>query len=407
MIPGDEARVFAAEPAGGRKTVNDPMLPGTQPTSRVGMTPAVSLYLDVWRVIAAFGVMIGHVGLPWISARGSLFPDLGHELVIVFFFLSGFVIADATLGRRRSAVDFAAARLSRMYSVVLPALVLTALAIVVAARAAPELAASVLRGHEGVRLALAAVFLQETWFLSASPATNAPLWSLGYEFWFYVLFGVWVYAFDRRWRWGLTLVVAAMAGPKILLLLPAWLAGVAAWWLHVRGGRKTPGVGVVAVGAIGLLFWLWGNGWCAPGGPLAVAPWYYSGRWLSDLVLSVLFGAHVLGCGRWWGAARVSDRLERPIRALAGITFSLYAYHYPLLIIGAALPIYDPKAPAHVAALACGTLGAVLLLHRVTEARRRGWQERFARCLARIRPPAPQPSGLSAGVASKREGRPG
>ncbi len=349
-----------------------------------GMTPAVSVYLDAWRAFAALGVMLGHVGLPWFSATGAVFPDLGHELVIVFFFLSGFVIADATLGRNRGVIDYAAARLARMYSVVLPALALTALAMV-AARMVPALAAAVLRDHESARLALCAVFLQEAWFLSASPATNSPLWSLGYEFWFYVLFGIWIYARAARWRWGLMLAVVALVGPKVLLLLPVWLTGVAAWWLQARfePGRLFAAAIAGVSGALLLAFWV--KGWCFPGGPLAVAPWFYSGRWGSDLLLGALFGAHVLGCGWLWKNAPVPAPIERPVRAAAGMTFSLYAYHYPLLVLGAALPFYDPRQPGHVVGLALGVLGAVTLLHRFTEGRRRAWRELFFRWLSASR----------------------
>lgn len=351
-----------------------------------GMTPAVSVYLDAWRAFAAFGVMLGHVGLPWFSATGAVFPNLGHELVIVFFFLSGFVIADATLGRNRGAIDYAAARLARMYSVVLPALALTALA-VLAARTEPELGVAVLRGNESVRLALCAVFLQEAWFLSASPATNAPLWSLGYEFWFYVLFGLWVFVRDARWRWSLLLLVVALVGPKVLLLLPVWLTGVAAWWLQTRfAPSRLIAAGIAGVSGA-LLLTLWVNGWCFPGGPLAVAPWFYSGRWGSDLLLGALFGAHVLGCGWFWRNTSVPAPIERPVRAAAGLTFSLYAYHYPLLVLGVALPFYDPRRPAHVLGLVLGVLAAIALLHHFTEGRRRAWRERFLRWLGPWRRP--------------------
>lgn len=346
------------------------------------MTPAISVYLDTWRAFAAFGVLLGHVGLPWISAGGGFFPDLGHELVIVFFFLSGFVIADATLGRKRCAVDYAAARLARMYSVVLPALALTAVAILAIARTAPELAAAVLRGHEGVRLVLAAFFLQEIWFLSASPAANAPLWSLGYEFWYYVLFGVWIYAPNRRWRWGLAVAVLVFIGPKIVLLLPVWLTGVAAWWLHTRPGRGPRGAAVLAVAAGGALLVAWAAGWCFPGGAQSVAPWFYSGRWGSDLLLGVLLGAHILGCGWWWKHARAPGVIERPVRAAAGLTFSLYAYHYPLLVLGAALSFYQPRNPLHAAALTLATIAGAVALHGLTERNRRGWVGAIARALA-------------------------
>jgi len=74
-------------------------------------------------------------------------------------------------------------------------------------------------------------------FLSQSgaaygPVWNPPYWSLCYEVWYYALFGAAVYLPPaRRMLW--LVLLAAIAGPRILLLLPVWLAGVWLAWATV------------------------------------------------------------------------------------------------------------------------------------------------------------------------------
>src|SRR5207247_1357633 len=60
-----------------------------------------------------------------------------------------------------------------------------------------------------------------------SPPTNLPFWSLSYEFWYYVAFGVATLIRPARLRNLMVLVVLLIAGPAILLLMPCWLVGVA------------------------------------------------------------------------------------------------------------------------------------------------------------------------------------
>src|SRR5207249_3354490 len=87
--------------------------------------------------------------------------------------------------------------------------------------------------------ALSAVFLGASWTLAMLPGSNFPFATLDYEAWYYVLFGVAAFLRGRR-RMAALAAAALLAGPKILLLFPIWLMGVAAWrWraaLPVRRG---------------------------------------------------------------------------------------------------------------------------------------------------------------------------
>ena len=92
------------------------------------MTRGFSIYLDIIRFLAALVVLASHIGyyrftqgnMQWIRDL-----NLGSDAVVLFFVLSGFVIAYTTFARNRGAAVYAEARLARLYSVIIPALVFT------------------------------------------------------------------------------------------------------------------------------------------------------------------------------------------------------------------------------------------------------------------------------------------
>src|SRR5271167_106999 len=90
------------------------------------MTDALSLYLDALRFGAAFTVFVSHYSTGRIS--GGLFWqfDGGRTAVLVFFVLSGFVIAWVSDTRERTLEEYGLSRVARLYSVIIPAFVLTA-----------------------------------------------------------------------------------------------------------------------------------------------------------------------------------------------------------------------------------------------------------------------------------------
>ena len=90
------------------------------------MTNALSLYLDALRFGAALAFFLSHYSTGRIS--GGLFWqfDGGRTAVLVFFVLSGFVIAWVSETRERTLEEYGLSRVARLYSVIIPAFVLTA-----------------------------------------------------------------------------------------------------------------------------------------------------------------------------------------------------------------------------------------------------------------------------------------
>ena len=74
------------------------------------------------------------------------------------------------------------------------------------------------------------MFLCQSWSMHCAPYLDEPYWSLAYEVAYYAIFGAFVYAAGPL-RWLLVGALCLMAGPKILILMPCWLARVAAYRL--------------------------------------------------------------------------------------------------------------------------------------------------------------------------------
>ena len=146
-----------------------------------------SLYLDLVRFVAALLVLLTHVrqfGLVSGAAAGFV-PLAGHTAVIVFFVLSGFVIAYTTQSKQVTLRDYAAARITRIYSVALPMLLLAfACALVLERLAGPGLTADYVLDKVYIYLPLHLLFLGNAWTLSEVPPWLGPWWSLGYEAWY-------------------------------------------------------------------------------------------------------------------------------------------------------------------------------------------------------------------------------
>src|SRR5215212_2063511 len=228
------------------------------------MNKATSLYLDAVRFLAALVVLASHAkgyvgGFLWRFDEAY-----GDEAVTVFFVLSGFVIAHATATRETTMRDYAIARVSRIYSVALPALVLTALADQIGHLISPKLYDSALcactvcsqtPAGENVQVfdadhfIASALFVNELWGLRLQPGSDGPYWSLGFEVWYYVMFAVLTFCSGQR-RILLVLAVTAVVGPGILAMWPLWLLGV---WAY-RRAPLTRGKGIALFG-VSLLAW--------------------------------------------------------------------------------------------------------------------------------------------------------
>ena len=231
---------------------------------------ALAIYLDLLRWVAAFAVLLAHVRhLVLVDLKFAVQPSVaikafylvtgfGHEAVIVFFVLSGYLVGGTTLQKwQRSGVDlggYFAARISRIYTVLLPALFLGVVLDQVGLTwfdvshiySDPTSYRTVSMPEPiGARLTpmtLAGNVLMLQGIAVPVLGSNGPLWSLSWEWWYYCLFAFALVPLYRRDLLGALCGGLAVVG---LLLLPGkllvwgliWLLGLAVHWGAQRGLR--------------------------------------------------------------------------------------------------------------------------------------------------------------------------
>jgi peptidoglycan/LPS O-acetylase OafA/YrhL len=211
--PGDLRPQHLAHPGAGAAAVNDPAL-----------SPGFSLYLDLLRFSAAVLVLLYHSGL----AR------FGHEAVIVFFVLSGYVISYTAQHRDRTIQRFVLGRITRIYSVAVPVLFMTVILDNIGCRLDPALYVGSAPLHSPViRFVASLLLLNETW-ISVQAFSNGPYWSLCYELIYYFIFASWFFFGGRR-RIVLVAICMALTGIRPLLLFPIWALG--SWCYFETGSR--------------------------------------------------------------------------------------------------------------------------------------------------------------------------
>jgi len=71
-------------------------------------------------------------------------------------------------------------------------------------------------------------FIGEQWNAHRFPGSDGACWSLGFEVWYYIAFGAYLFIPGRS-RWFAALAVLVFIGPKVAIMFPAWLMGVASY----------------------------------------------------------------------------------------------------------------------------------------------------------------------------------
>lgn len=323
--------------------------------------PQVSSLLDHLRWMAALLVVMSHARSLSFMGRhevlnNSLIVEVyffltrfGQEAVILFFVLSGLLIAGKFLRTDYRTPyklpSYMLDRMTRLLIVLVPAVLVTLLLEPIALS---YLGPTAECSATPLQIVGNFVFLQD--ILVPPLCTNEPLWSLANEFWYYVLFPAsLMIVVTRGWARFVWLTCVATASGvlvafdtpddrSILIYFPVWLSGLLAWRSGI--GRAVPKMAALAALILAIFF--------------ARAPILESVFWLKDYLIA--FAAIVLirsitASGNTFLLS--NPRMQIIGKRLADASFSLYLIHYPVILTtnallrdngGLAYPL-DPTKP--------------------------------------------------------------
>ena len=348
-----------------------------------------SVYLDLLRSLAAFAVLFGHMEKDGLGMSWNPLARFSHEGVIVFFVLSGFIICQTTVIKNRGGGDYFSARLSRLYSVVVPSIVACSALTLIIGAVVPDPHTKFSNYHEFrlFHIMPQLTFLTESWGIGKAIPMNYPYWSLCYEFWYYVLFGI---AYFYRNLFGLLFLTlsAVIAGPAIIVLSPIWIAGA---WLAYYGGDlrfPRPVAMLVFVASIGAVYLVDHSGIdvtlrsflhdSVPGF------WRLSSsqRFLTDYIIGAAVVVNLIASrSLTTELAPILRTIRMPIAFFAGYSFTLYMFHRPLTQIGGwAFPVEGNDVVGSLVATAL-IAGITFFVSFGTERKLGWWRSRVARFL--------------------------
>lgn len=316
--------------------------------------PIPSTLLDAVRWLSAWAVLCSHAraiyfvdyaDLPSeqkgpVAGLFYLLTGFGREAVIAFFVISGFLVGGKLIGQMQrrafSARDYAIDRVTRIYVVLLPALALT---YAVGLLLQPMMASVTLlrdpgwsnleivgfESRAGLAILACNVAGLQT-LLCPAFGVNGPLWSLAQEVFFYAtapLLFAGLLSAPGRWRpplvaaFAISLALTALVNSAYLLGYGVWLAGAAAAGL--RQNLSPPGR---------LAQW-------TAAASFALALGLSRTAWLDSVWADLLVGLALAGLLSVTPAE--SYRRGAAVhQSFAQYSYSLYAIHFPLVVLAAA-----------------------------------------------------------------------
>ncbi len=356
--------------------------------------------LDVLRGLAALYVVAFHARLllfadsaflaskPGFSVGGIVdwVFSFGNEAVLLFFLISGFCIHYKQAGKlargdesahRLLPLDlrsFAWRRLKRLYPSFVVAIGLTFALDHVGMLVSPAIysASSVyadLNSHVVAAYtpqSLLSDLLMQSWLVLPAFGSNAPLWSLAYEFWFYAAYPLVLLIRVRAGAWamlGFSVAVASLAvtGEH---LQPGFLYGPFVYWCIWVAGAF---VAEAAIGTVRLprLSWLA----VVASAPMIGLPLLYRHDWMHPSLRDLIWGC---ACAVFlaWLLVNPTQLARRAMAGLADrfgflgtISYSLYLSHYPWLVLVAAVwvRLHPDGLPLNSDLAAFGVLTAVAI----------------------------------------------
>jgi peptidoglycan/LPS O-acetylase OafA/YrhL len=320
------------------------------------MSKPLSLYLDLCRALAAFTVVLHHFRDDQFSGGYISWFSYGNDAVMVFFVLSGFVIGYVSETKERSKEVFLYKRLSRLWSVLVPAVLFAVVADILYTRFYLH------TGTDWSGLLNTAknsiLFNNETWTVQNRFETNKALWSLAYEFWYYIFFLL-LFMVNKPAKWLFFLVVVLFTGYKIVLLFPIWLLGYLIFrYRHkIKWAPATARYGffvsLILLLALLIIGQSFESGFRISYLFTETYPLHNSKQLIYQYMIGFAVFLHL-----YFAVQHLSARshppaflafFEKPIRFCASISFAVYCFHESIYYLVKGIFKYDVYNKVHVA----------------------------------------------------------
>ena len=327
-----------------------------------------SVHLDAIRGIAAVWVLLAHVrvlfmteGLTALIAghaaadRADSSPEPiaishlrissllgGHATgsrmaVMAFFVLSGYLVGGSALNASRKHVfswsQYLFQRLTRLWVVLIPALFLCAVFDACGMYLLKSPLYLIAGPHGGLPVSghfTLGAFLGSALFLqgivTSSFGSNGPLWSLSYEFWYYIFFPLLIAVLSRsrrtsvRVKAGLLLaLLLAMSGWKIDAYFLIWLMGAGVACLPLRLPHRMRKISMAAAGFVLVA-------------AITLALRFPINLFCAEFAVGAVFSLFL------WVVLHAQDVSVHPLyrasaQTLSGMSYTLYLSHFPMLLL--------------------------------------------------------------------------
>lgn len=297
----------------------------------------------------------------WMYAPIYLFTSGGHQAVVIFFVLSGYLISSSVFRMLDAGAwswrAYLLHRVVRLWVVLIPCLLLTVFwdRLGLHSGHAPLLYNGLDAQGMHIRdLISAKVFFGNLFFLqvihSPTLGSNGALWSLSYEFWYYMLFPLGLFALRRETKrveravCVVMFVAVAWFVWPVVPSFPVWLAGTAlALVPPPRVSARVRWAAIVVY--LGVFF------------AITKAPSLWYGDYIVAVITFVCF----------WILLSATTPAKRSLgeataREMSRFSYTLYLAHTPVTVIMAAFLVGDSRWFPTVGRLLEGFAVVVFLL---------------------------------------------
>ncbi|WP_053976064.1 acyltransferase family protein [Mangrovimonas xylaniphaga] len=345
-------------------------------------------FLDTFRGIAAFYVVVGHSR--WLLWEGyssgyvhhtqdyTFFQKCmvyfmgvfkyGHEAVLFFFVLSGFVIhlnyhnKFGTIQETKSNIlKFYFKRFKRIYPVLIFALVLTFICDSLILQLNPDFVwgdtnyktiNEFITFNHGFAAVFGGLFNMGRLGFPVF-GSNGPLWSLAYEWWFYMFYPVlYIKRNDKTYLFYTLIFLAALFSAflsfrsvffdKIFIGMASWAIGCLLAEIYLKRTKLNLEGFVFVCLSLSILYYIYP----------------FMGK---DFFMALVFGALLSLC------LKFSSFINRyaKFKKLGDMSYTLYIVHFPLLVVGSSVLMNNNHGnlPIHFGYTLLGVLGSLLFAY--------------------------------------------